>query len=305
MKRYNIITLIFAVILFANYAIAQEHKINIKSGTIVFDEISNLAIEGYSGSEVIITSTGKPRIPEKAKGLNPVNSLGMQDNTGIGLAVVKATNDFYEVHQIIKDGKYTVQIPANVKVQVKNVGVDSREINVKNLSSDVEVSSRYSNVNLENISGPVLVNTIHGNVNAKFTKKVNFPVSIISMHGEVDIALSADLKADLRMNSSYGNIFTDMPIVYEKPEEASKSQETKAKGLEPSTSGAFGGSSSSASTTTIQGSKVQSSGDSKVVVMEGVIFNRKANAAVKGKINGGGGEVLIESRHNNIYLRKL
>ncbi len=314
---------------------AQEHKIAFKSGTLVLNEMSNLSLEGYNGNEVVITVTGKPSVPEKAKGLSPVNSQGIQENTGLGIAVNKAGNDTYQIHQILSDGKYTIRIPNAIKVKVLNEGNGDSEIKIKNLNNDLEISTRNADINLENVSGPVLVNTIRGNVVGKFNQNVITPISIISMNGEVDISLPAAVKADLKLSSTHGNIYTDLPIEYSKSEEKSESAVGFSTGgtssggstsISPTAAGpaVVAGSASMPSKTespntvgyTIytpktSGSKIDApsvsvNGSAQYsVYVSGIGSVNKSATAVKGKVNGGGGEIRLESRNNNIYLRKF
>lgn len=200
-------------------ASAQEHKFPFTSGTLKFNEVNNLSIEGYSGNEVAITYTGRTEVPDRAKGLRPINSLGMEDNTGIGLSI-STSGDMVEVQQVVKqndDGHYQVKVPANVKVQISYVGVGGDDINIRNLQNEVEVSTRHNSILLENISGPALVNTVHGSITASFSAiEPDNPISIISIHNDVDVALPADAKADLTLASEHGTIYTDMDLEYAK-----------------------------------------------------------------------------------------
>ena len=79
---------------------AQDYKIpveNVKDGKVTFqDFMGDLPIEGYSGTDIVISPTSGdfkpgPEELERSKGLKPVYSMGT-DNTGIGLHVEKTGN---------------------------------------------------------------------------------------------------------------------------------------------------------------------------------------------------------------------
>jgi predicted membrane protein len=260
--------------------------------------------------------------------LSPINSDGIQENTGLGIAVNKTSNDTYQIHQILSDGKYTIRVPQDIKVKVMNEGSGSSEIKIKNLNNDLEISTRNADINLENISGPVLINTIRGNVVGKFNQKVNTPISIISMYGEVDVSLPAGIRADLKLSSAHGNIFTDLPIEYVKNAEKTET----VKGVSGSGSSSGGSSSFSYSTESgvASGSSIPTkaegtgytiyapkasgsvalapsviSNQQNTVFVSGSAVSSKPATQVRGKVNGGGGEIQLESRNNNIYLRKF
>jgi hypothetical protein len=81
----------FALIISANFLLAQEHRITVqnpKETTLILNDFyDDIPIEGYAGNEIIITSiSGRFEAPERAKGLKPVYPGGT-DNTGIALSV--------------------------------------------------------------------------------------------------------------------------------------------------------------------------------------------------------------------------
>lgn len=232
----------------------QEYKLNMSSGTLKFNEINKLTIEGTNGNEVIFSATGGNNVPQRAEGLRPVNSLGLQDNTGVGLAVNKIDNNIYEISEVLRNSnaRYVVKVPKGVKVMIEQNTVHGSHIALQNLSNDIEVSSRHSKIALNNISGSVLANSVHGDITAVFSEvSTGKPVSIVTAHGAVDITLPATAKTNLKLSTKYGDIFTDHDIKYEQ------------------------------------------NGDM-----------RQLTSTIKGKINGGGTEMFLESKHGNIYLRK-
>lgn len=219
MKKIMLTRWLLLVLLTSQAVMAQEYKAKLSSGTLKFNEVSALSVEGYNGNEVMITYKGRIDMPERAKGLKPINSLGLEDNTGVGLSV-SDSGDVMEVQQVARqshDGYYQVKVPANVKVQISYTGVEGKEVRIKNLNNEIEVSTRHNGIVLENVSGPALINSIHGAIMATFSAiKPDTPVSIISMHNAVDVALPAATKANLTLSSRFGTIYTDMDIAYAK-----------------------------------------------------------------------------------------
>src|SRR5450432_1090631 len=74
---------------------AQDYKIpvqNAKEGKLTLNDFSgNLPIEGYNGTEIIITSDRPSSTPSRAKGLQPLYAGGT-DNTGMAVSVEKNGN---------------------------------------------------------------------------------------------------------------------------------------------------------------------------------------------------------------------
>jgi hypothetical protein len=53
------------------------------------------------------------------------------------------------------------------------------------------------------------VKTVHGDIEASFETSVKSPVSIISVHGHVDVALPVAIKANLKLGTKWGEILVD------------------------------------------------------------------------------------------------
>src|SRR5260221_13940370 len=88
MKKMKYIFSLFVLLAAVKWSSAQEFKVaaeNTKEAKLtLLDFNGELPIEGYSGSEVVITSTsGRFETPGRAKGLKPIYG-GVAGHTGIG-----------------------------------------------------------------------------------------------------------------------------------------------------------------------------------------------------------------------------
>jgi hypothetical protein len=95
MKPLKYLLSLGLVVISASALHAQEYKINVqntKDGKLTLNDFPNdLPVEGYSGTEVIVTSDLPGKAPDRAKGLQPVYAGGT-DNTGIAVNVEKNGN---------------------------------------------------------------------------------------------------------------------------------------------------------------------------------------------------------------------
>lgn len=193
---------------------AQDYKIavqNTKDGKLTLNDFSgDLPIEGYSGTEIIITSDRSPKTPERAKGLKPVYADGT-DNTGIGVSVEKNGNEvtLQCLLPITQSANYKVKVPDNFTVKVNNECGHSGDITAKNLKGEVEIKNCGS-IKLTNVSGPVVLSTISGNIDVTFTSlNKDKPISIASVSGEIDVTVPAKAGLDLEMETVSGSIYSD------------------------------------------------------------------------------------------------
>src|SRR5688500_14128581 len=105
-------------VLFTGSLFAQEYKVAKSTGRLEIREVNNVSIEGYNGNEIIFTSTDNDRDDdERAKGLRALSSLGLEDNSGLGLSVL-VKGDVVEVQQLKKtDGPdIKIKVPKGVLV---------------------------------------------------------------------------------------------------------------------------------------------------------------------------------------------
>jgi predicted membrane protein len=188
----------------------------------VIKEVNHVTIEGYNGNEIVFSSLDGPREKDKrAEGLRPISAMGLEDNTGIGLAVQeKGTN--YEVYQLKKmDGpNVKIMVPKGVSISITHSSPYGDDIKLKNIESEIEISTLHNGVQLENVTGPLTVKTVHGDIEANFGNNLKSPISLVSVHGIIDLTIPVALKANIDMNTNYGEMFVDPAIKIEFPEKS-------------------------------------------------------------------------------------
>jgi hypothetical protein len=211
MKKIHL-TFLFSI-LFAHVLLAQgpEYKLAKSTGKLEIKEVNNVQFESTNGNEIIFTTfKNDGDIDERAKGLRSVSASGLEDNTGIGLSVVEKGN-IIEVHQLRKtEGPVVlIKVPKGVVISYSHTSPFGKEVQFKNIESEMEVSTVHSDVILNNVSGPMTVKTVHGDIECTMGAAIKSPVSIVSVHGHVDINMPTTTKASMKMKTVYGEIFVD------------------------------------------------------------------------------------------------
>ena len=234
---------------------AQEFKVAKSTGRLLIMEVNNVSIEGHSGNEIIFISknfTGEK--DDRAKGLRAISSLGLEDNSGLGLSFIEK-GEMIEVRQLKKtEGpEITIRLPKGVAVSYVHSSPYGKEVEIKNFPGEIAITSVHSGVVLTNTTGKTSVKTVHGNIEAALANPLSGPVSLESVHGHVDVALPAATKASLTLGANWGEVLIDPDFKIE---------------LERS----------------------------------GELVNY--GSKIRGKINGGGTEMVFTSDHDNVYLRK-
>lgn len=199
------------VMILAKSSWAQEYKLPKSTGKLSIQEVNSVKIEGYSGNEIVFTSSSfnKDR-DDRAKGLRAISSMGLEDNTGLGLSVVE-TNGVIEVKQLKKmDGpNVLIKVPQNVSVKYVHTSPYGDDFEIKNFEGELYVSTVHNDVQLTNVTGELTIKTVHGDIDASFSSSINKIVSLMSTHGHIDAAIPTATKANLKLNTSWGEIFID------------------------------------------------------------------------------------------------
>lgn len=90
------------VILAAGNLMAQEFKVPKNSGRLEIN-IGRVRVEGHNGNEIIFSSSDGDRDnDERAQGLRSINSLGLDDNTKLGINVTQ-DGEVVRVQQLKKN----------------------------------------------------------------------------------------------------------------------------------------------------------------------------------------------------------
>ena len=204
------VTVLAIIMIMAGGLRAQEFKVPKNSGRLEIT-IGRVTVEGYSGNEIIFTSGDRDREKDKrAEGLRSVNSLGLEDNTGLGINVTDK-GEVVTVRQLKKtDGPdIRIKVPKNMIVSFAYESQYGGKAIFKNMSNEIEVDAQYNSIELENVTGPLTVKTIYGHVEAIMDPAMKGPISIVSIYGYVDVAMPATTKASIKMSTSYGEILAD------------------------------------------------------------------------------------------------
>jgi hypothetical protein len=207
----KIVLFIGMIVAGLSVVLAQDFKVARTSGRIEIKELNDVTVEGYNGNEIVFSSRDHDKDEdERAKGLRAISNSGLEDNTGLGISVLEKGN-VIEVQQLKKmDGpEIKIMVPKGVTISYSHSSPYGGEVRFKNVESEIEVSTVHNEVFLDNVTGPMTINTVHGGIEANFGSNMKNPISIISVHGHVDVSLPVATKANLKLGTSYGEIFVD------------------------------------------------------------------------------------------------
>ena len=237
MKKMKIIGLI-AIMAMLNLSIAaaqtdaegvkplEEYKLSMTSGRLLVKEVNEVEFVGHSGNGVIIqASAADKEDSERAEGLKLINGLGLEDNTGLGLNLSK-DGDANVIRELSSRNsrRYIIQVPKGVTIVYEHSSSYGDDVVFKNILGEIESTTNHNDVLLENVTGPITINTVHGDIDGSFTNvnQAN-PISIVSSHGDIDLGIPDNTKANLKIDTSWGEIYSDLNIAINREEDNMKS----------------------------------------------------------------------------------
>lgn len=222
MKTLSVLSLMLLLklpVIGQNYSIplnnASENKV------IIAITGGDLQVIGYEGEELKITTEDEEvyEKPEKAKGLKSLYN-NTEDNTGIGLSVIKEGNLVKIVSASRHDSDYVIRIPRKAAISIEQVNWGDGDMEIIDCNGELEIKSTSGDIILNNVTGPVVANSTSGDLISTFTTlTVGKPTAISMVSGDVDISLPVDTRANFKLQSISGEIYTDFDIVYKKDNE--------------------------------------------------------------------------------------
>jgi hypothetical protein len=176
----------------------------------------SITVTTYEGKDVIIDvqSDEERRGRDGDERVNGMRRLGANNMS----VEAEEINNQVTVHgDANKKADLVIKIPQN-EVTLKLHTVNNGNINVSNASGELEISNVNGYIKLNNISGSVVANTVNGKVEVTFkTIDPKAAMAFSTLNGNVDVTFPATLKANVKLKSDRGDIYTDFDVVTEQP----------------------------------------------------------------------------------------
>lgn len=158
----------------------------------------------------------------------------------------------------------TITVPLHSSLQLSSVSGGT--IDVEHMDGEIDANEVSGKITLNHVSGPVVAHSLNGAIVAIIDRlDPSKPSSFSTMNGNIDVTLPANAKANLRMKTDNGAVYSDFDV------NLSASASMVKTGPEHMQNGKYH-----------------------------VRFDR----LVRGTINGGGPELQFTTFNGQIYIRK-
>ena len=107
----------------------------------------------------------------------------------------------------------TFEILAPTHSNLKLSTVNGGDILVENIDGDLDVNNTNGGITLNSVAGAVNAGTTNGSVRATMTRvTAQKEMAFTSLNGTVDVTLPPTTKANLRMRSNNGDVYSDFDV---------------------------------------------------------------------------------------------
>jgi hypothetical protein len=170
---------------------------------------NGITVRSYNGKEIIIETTSRPR---RGRPDTTPDGLKRIDIDMAGLTIEEENNVMsVSARRIGDSGNLEIQVPLKTNLNLRTV--NGGNIVVEGVEGEIEVSNTNGGVTLNNVAGSVVAHATNGRVVASLRDITpNKPMSFTSQNSNLDITLPANAKANLRMRTNNGEIWSDFEI---------------------------------------------------------------------------------------------
>jgi hypothetical protein len=185
----------------------------------------SIKVVGYDGKDIIINVT--PRGGEEERSRASENGMKRISASGGYEVTAKEADNTVTVNtgNPNKAVDLDLKVPQGGKLKIGTV--NDGDIVVENVTGELEVNNVNDAITMTNISGSVVANTVNGDVTVTFiTVDPKAPMAFSTLNGDVKVTLPADTKANLKLKSDNGDVFSDFDIDIDKtPSKVNKTTE--------------------------------------------------------------------------------
>lgn len=172
----------------------------------------SIRVKTHAANNVVVESTarsrGSRRTAESVEGLRRIEGAGFGFNLEEDNNFVKISGD------VMRPGDLSILVPANTSVTATTV--NGGVIEIEGVSGEVEANNTNGAVTVTNVSGSVVAHSLNGKVTVTLNKITpNKEMSFSTLNGSIDVTLPPDTKANLKMKTDNGDIFTDFEVKLE------------------------------------------------------------------------------------------
>jgi hypothetical protein len=218
----KLLTLGFTAVLLAPLALPQDTQ----KATVTFSDASrpkrlvvetsfgSITVRGYNGQEVVVETTSRDGIRGRGrKATEPPPGMHQIGGNNAGLEVTEENNTVRVSggRSPFSQADVVIQVPTQTSVSIN--AMLGYAIVIENITGEIEANNMNGQVTITNVSGSVMAHSMNGKIVASINSVTpDKAMSFSTMNGEIDVTLPASIKANVKLKTNHGDIFTDFDV---------------------------------------------------------------------------------------------
>jgi DUF4097 and DUF4098 domain-containing protein YvlB len=225
----------------------------------------SITVRGADIRDVVVET--RSRGHEESRGFRPERSDGMKrlDLGNSGLDVVE-DNNVVDIKTAPWSTPADLVITVPLRSSLQLGSVNAGNINVEHVDGEIDANDLNGNITLKDVAGSVVAHSLNGQVVATLDRiDPSKPMSFSTLNGNIDVTLPGNVKANLRMKTDNGSIYSDFDVKLN------------------------------------SGASIE---QSEPAHREEGKYHVRFDRTLRGSINGGGPELQFTTFNGHIYIRK-
>ena len=170
----------------------------------------SITVRGSNRKDVLVTA--RPEADRPSRRFDPDASGMRRIPQTAGFRITEDGNRI-RVGSDNPNRSITFEIEAPARADLKLKTVNGGEILVENIEGDLTVSNTNGGITLNNVAGTVNAGTTNGSVRASLTRvTADQDMAFRSLNGTVDVTLPPTTRANLRLRSDNGDVYSDFDV---------------------------------------------------------------------------------------------
>ena len=225
----------------------------------------SITIKGSNTEEVIVKGIKRENGDNHHKRRNSksnTNGLKRISNNSLEFSAEEYDNVVRVKSSVNGTTDFEIEVPKNFSLKISTINKGT--IYVENVNGTMDISNINGKITLKDISGSVSADALNKDIVVNFIKVTpDVAMAFSSLNGDIDITFPKTLKADIKVKSDRGEIYTDFDLKA-KPSQAKITKGTESKGN---------------------------------------AYRVKVEKWITGSINGGGPEILFKNFNGDVIIR--
>jgi hypothetical protein len=170
----------------------------------------SITVRGTNRKDVLVVA--RPEADRPSRRSNP-DATGLRRIPQVAGFRISEDANRVKVSSESPNRSITFEIEAPARSNLRLSTVNGGEILVENIEGDLDLGNTNGGITLNNVGGAVNANTTNGSVRATMTRvTAERTMAFTSLNGTVDVTLPPSTKANLRMRSDNGDVYSDFEV---------------------------------------------------------------------------------------------